>query len=95
MLLNSKDKRLKDLAGPASLGQLGNRHGECYGWRTGRVGDEEAAQQESGPLRGQKESKHFGLHGVLFQCQLKKKKKNRKKHCQYYGTVNIKLKSFD
>lgn len=63
-----KDKRLKDLAGLASLGQLGYRHWECYGWRKGRVGVEEAAQQEFGRRRNQ-ESKHFGLHGVLVQCQ--------------------------
>lgn len=56
MLSNSKDKRLKDLAGLASLGQLGYRHWECYGWRTGRDGVEEAAQQEFGRLRRREES---------------------------------------
>lgn len=34
----SKDKRLKDLAGLAWLGQLGYRHWECYGWSKGRAG---------------------------------------------------------
>lgn len=65
MLSNSKDKRLKDLAGLASLGQLGYRHWECYGWRKGHVGVEEAERQEFGRRRRQEESEHFGLHGLI------------------------------
>lgn len=43
----SKDKRLKDLAGLASLGQLGFRHWECYGWSKGHVGVEEADRRRN------------------------------------------------
>lgn len=43
----SKGKCLKDLAGLASLGQLGYRHWECYGWSKGHVGVEEAGRRRT------------------------------------------------
>lgn len=87
----SKDKRLKDLAGLASLGQLGYRHWECYGWRKGHVGVEEAAQQEFGRLKNQEGSELSGLHGLLVQCQLEKKQKTL---LVLYDTVKVNLNSF-
>lgn len=79
MLSNSKDERLKDLAGLASLGQLGCRHWGCYGWRKGHVGVEEAAPRESKRF-------WFTWTNDCFNVNWEKKKK---KHCQYFmGTVN-------
>lgn len=60
VLSNSKDTRSKDLAGLASLGQLGSRHWECVMAGGSRAAVEEAAQQQS----GRRSRKHFGSRGT-------------------------------
>lgn len=68
-----KTSAMKDLAGLASLGQLGYRHWECYGMREGHVGVGEAAQKEFHGLKCQEKPELIGWHELLVQCHLKRK----------------------
>ena len=58
----SREQVLADLAGLASLGQLGYRHGECYGCRKGHVGVLNSVN--FGSAESQEESELLGLHGL-------------------------------